>query len=223
MGRVLGDILLYGLGIAVGPLPIFVAVLLLTGKRGHTKSVAYLIGWLLGLGLLVGFVIWFVGNYDFTEQGQPSLIMSWARILAGIALVVLAAVSWRRRPPRDAKPKLPNWLRFTHKAPAPLALGVGLFFGLVSLKNLILTAAAASSVARAQLDVSTATMCSILFIGVATLGVGAPVGAAFLNKQRANEILEGWVKWISANNTPIVCLLCLVVGVKLLWDGWVEL
>lgn len=223
MGRVIGDILLYGLGIAIGPLPILVAVLLLTGKRGHARSVAYLLGWVLGLALLVSFVVWFVGNYDFEQPNGPSQIMSWARIVAGGALVVLAAITWWRRPPPDSDPKLPKWLHYTHKAPVPLALGVGLFFGLVSLKNLILTTAAAASVARAQLDTSVAALCTVLFIGVATIGVGTPVGVAFLHKQRAKELLDRWVKWMSQHNALLVCLICLMVGAKLFFDGWRDL
>lgn len=223
MGSVLGDIFLYGLGIAIGPLPILVVVLLLTGNRGQRKSLAYLLGWLLGLVLLVGFVVWVVGNYDFKEGGEPSLVMSWARIGAGVVLLAFAVVSWWRRPPPYTIPELPKWLHYTHQTPILLALGVGLFFGLISLKNFIFTAAAAASIARAQLDLYTSLICSALFIGVATIGVGVPIGVAFLNKRRADEILAYSVNWLSRHNTLLVCLITLLVGVKLLLDGWREL
>jgi len=98
-------------------------------------------------------------------------------------------------------------------------LGVGFFFGLFSLKNLVFTAAAAASIGRANLPLSQALIAILLYIAVATAGIAAPVYVAFAKKEQAEDIFVRSVQWLSVNNALIVSLLCLVVGVRLFGDG----
>src|SRR4051812_38763064 len=60
MGEVIGEILPTAQGVAISPLPIIAAILMLLALQAHTASLAYLVGWLfpagraLGLGALLG-------------------------------------------------------------------------------------------------------------------------------------------------------------------------
>lgn len=220
MGAVIGDVLLFGLGIVVGPIPIIAVILLLAGRRGPIKGLAYLVGWVIGLTLLAASVVWLIQGQDFSRrESTPSLILSWGRLLAGIALLILAYVTWRRRSSDKAKGELPAWLSRIHLAAPIMALATGLFFGLVSPKNLLFVAAAAAAIGRAQLPLLQAILAGLLFIAIATSGIAAPVYVAWAKPEQAQATLEGWVRWLSANNALIVSLLCILLGVKLIGDG----
>jgi hypothetical protein len=220
MGFVIGEVLFFGLAIVIGgPLTITTAILLLTGERGQVKGVAYLIGWVIGLTLLVVGVVFLVRGRDFSHESTPSLVMAWAKLLGGIALLIVAYVTWRRRPPPDAPLELPGWLKRIHQTEPPLALGAGFFFGLFSVKNLLIVTAAAAAIGRANPNFLQALILIVLFIIIATSGIATPVYVAFSRKERAQEIFAGWVRWLSANNALIVSLLCLLIGVKLFGDG----
>ena len=220
MGAVIGDILLLGFGIVIGgPITIITAILLLTGERGHIKGLGYLIGWVVGLTLLVAGVVFLVRGRDFSHASTPSLIMGWLKVLGGIALLILAYLTWRRRPPPDAQPELPRWLQRINQLAPATALAAGLFFGLVSLKNLLFASAAAAAIGQAHLNTLQAVVSVLLFVLIASLGIATPVYVAFTRRENAQKIFAAWVQWLSVNNTVIVALLCILLGIKLFGDG----
>ena len=76
MGAVIGDVLFLALGVVIGPIPICVVLLLLTGSRGYTRGMGYMIGWIVGLTMLV------IGASGF-ERG----VGEWCWSLMGSLLV----------------------------------------------------------------------------------------------------------------------------------------
>jgi hypothetical protein len=140
-----------------------------------------------------------------------------------MALLALAYFTWQRRPPPQTTPALPAWLQTIHQVSPLMALFTGLFFGLVSLKNLIFSAAAAAAIGQAHLSTTQSLLAILLFIAIATAGIATPVYVSYAKKEQAQAILDGWMQWLSANNTTIVCLLCLLIGVRLIGDGLGEI
>lgn len=58
-----------------------------------------------------------------------------------------------------------------------------------------------------------------MFIVIATLGVGAPVGVYFLTGERAGRILGGLHDWMARENATIMAVICLIIGAKLIGDA----
>lgn len=54
MGAVLGDILPLALGVAISPVPIIAAILMLFSARAGGTSSGFLIGWILGIIIATG-------------------------------------------------------------------------------------------------------------------------------------------------------------------------
>ena len=53
MGSVIGDILPLALGIAISPIPIIAAILMLLSPKAKGTSVGFLLGWILGIVVAV--------------------------------------------------------------------------------------------------------------------------------------------------------------------------
>ena len=58
-----------------------------------------------------------------------------------------------------------------------------------------------------------------VFTLIASLGVGAPVVIYFAMGARAAKVLEELKTWMAHNNTAIMAVLCLIIGVKLVGDA----
>jgi hypothetical protein len=52
MGQAIGGSLPLAIGIAISPIPIIAVVLMLTTPRAKANGLAFLAGWLLGLGIV---------------------------------------------------------------------------------------------------------------------------------------------------------------------------
>jgi len=53
MGDVIGDLLPLALGIAISPIPIIAAILMLLSPKARTTSVGFLLGWIIGIVVAV--------------------------------------------------------------------------------------------------------------------------------------------------------------------------
>jgi hypothetical protein len=56
MGGAIGDILPLAIGVAISPVPIIAVILMLFSKKAKGNSLAFLVGWVLGLAI-VGVIV----------------------------------------------------------------------------------------------------------------------------------------------------------------------
>ena len=99
------------------------------------------------------------------------------------------------------------------------SFGIAVALAGINPKNLLLTVAAASSIAQAGLATGDQAITLGVFILVATIGPAAPVAIYFALGERATHLLDEMKAWMGANNTAIMAVLCLVIGAKLIGDG----
>ena len=51
MGKVIGEILPFAVGVGISPVPIIAVILMLGTPRGRVNGPMFLLGWLAGLGI----------------------------------------------------------------------------------------------------------------------------------------------------------------------------
>ena len=57
MGKAIGGSLPLAVGIALSPIPIIAVVLMLTSRKAKVNGPAFILGWLLGLGIVGAIVL----------------------------------------------------------------------------------------------------------------------------------------------------------------------
>jgi threonine/homoserine/homoserine lactone efflux protein len=211
----MGTLLPFALGIAINPASIVAAILLLTSNQGAAKGLAYLAGWLLGLMTLTSGILLVMMSRGITT----TQVAVWIIPLAGIILLIMAYNQWRQRPPPDAEVIPFEWMRSMPRVTSSMALGAGLFFGLFSVKNLLLTAAAAVVIREAGLELYQSITMLAIFVALATLGIAAPVYVALTQNSRAKAILIDWEYRLSIHNVTITCIVLVIIAVQLLGVG----
>ena len=97
--------------------------------------------------------------------------------------------------------------------------GMGVLMSAVSPKNLLLVVSAAAAIAQTGASAVGQAVALIVFIVLATLGVGAPVAIYFLMGDRATRILAELHDWMVRENATMMAVICLILGAKLIGDA----
>jgi threonine/homoserine/homoserine lactone efflux protein len=219
VGEAIGQVLSFGVGVALSPVPIIAVVLLLATPHGRVNGPAFVAGWILGLAAAGTILLFAASGAEASNSGSPEEWVSIVKIVLGVLLLGLAAREWRGRPRGDASPELPKWMKAIDTFDAPKAAGIGVLLSALNPKNLILTVGAAAAIAQTGVSTGDQAVALAVFVALATLGPGIPVGIFFLMRDRAADILESLRGWMARENTTIMAVLCLIIGAKLIGDA----
>jgi hypothetical protein len=104
---VVADLVLIALGIALQPFRLSAFILILSTEGGTKKGLGFILGWLICLVLVIAVVVLITGGRLVRFRTVPSTVVVIIKLALGIALIVLAAVQWRRR---NRARRAPAWL-----------------------------------------------------------------------------------------------------------------
>jgi threonine/homoserine/homoserine lactone efflux protein len=219
MGQAIGQLLPFAVGVAVSPMPIVAVVLMLVTPQARTNGPAFLLGWLVGVGIGGAILLALAGPTNASSDGAPADWVSWLKLLLGAALVLLAAKQWRGRPHEGDEVATPKWMGALDNFTPVKALLGGVVLSIANPKNLLLIVGGAAALAQFGLSAGDQTVCWIVFTVIASVGVGAPVVIYFAMGERAAAILDELKTWMARNNAVVMAVLCLIIGVKLVGDA----
>src|SRR5689334_19201657 len=147
IGQAIGQVLSFGIGVALSPIAIVAVVLMLGTPKARVNGPAFLVGWIAGLAVVGVVVLLISSGASASKHGSPATWVSILKIVLGVVLLRLAMREWRGRPRGDSTPELPAWMKrvdtFTPGRSAALAAALSA----VNPKNLILTIGAAAAIA----------------------------------------------------------------------------
>lgn len=219
MGDAIGQVLAFGVVVALSPVPIIAIVLMLGTPRARSNGPAFVLGWVAGLGI-VGTIVLVVANAAHaTKGGEPATWVGILQLVLGALLVLLAVKQWRGRPREGDDAPLPTWMQKIDSFTPGRAVAMGVALSAINPKNLILTAGAAGAIAQTGVDAAEQAVALAVFVLVGTLGPGVPVAMYFALGERAEHMLDGLKQWMAAHSAAIMAVLCLVIGAKLIGDG----
>ena len=219
MGQAIGQVLSFGVGVALSPVPIIAVVLMLGTPRARANGPAFVAGWVVGLALVGTVVLLAASGGDASEGGEPATWVDVVKLVLGGLLALLAVKQWRGRPREGDEAALPKWMLAIDTVVPGKALGMGVLLSGVNPKNLILTLGAATAIAQTGIEAGQQAVALGVFILIGTLGPGIPVAIYFLMGARAEQVLDELKRWMAGHNAAIMAVLCLVIGAKLIGDG----
>jgi threonine/homoserine/homoserine lactone efflux protein len=219
VGEAIGQVLSFGVGVALSPIPIIGIVLMLGTARARTNGPCFILGWIVGL-VTVGTIVLLVSSgADASEQGQPADWVNVLELVLGALVLLVALRQWRGRPRAGEPAEMPKWMRRIDAFTPGRATAFGALLSAVNPKNLLLAVGAGAAIAQTGASTTSQAVALAVFVLVGTLGVGAPVVIYFALGERSNHILDELKAWMSAHNAAIMAVLCLVIGAKLIGDA----
>lgn len=219
MGPVIGDVIPLALGVAISPIPIIAAILMLLSPKARGTSLGFLVGWLLGI---VVAVVAFTLLSSVLPQGDPSEskpIVGTVEIVLGLLLLVLAVRQWRGRPKVGTEPALPKWMSAIDTMTGARALVLGFLLSALNPKNLLMGVAAGVAIGSDAQTTAETVVAVIVYTVIAASTVAIPVIAYLAASSRMARPLESLRTWLVYNNATIMAVLLLVIGVVLIGKG----
>jgi threonine/homoserine/homoserine lactone efflux protein len=214
-GSVLTDLVPLALVIALSPLSIIPAVLVLDTSRPRPTGLAFLAGWLVGLVVLTTIFLE-VSSLAGGLREKPPGWASWLRIAVGAALIALGVFRWLRR---HRSAHTPGWMNSMKKfTPARAALTATALTA-INPKVLFICAAAGLAIGTAGLRAPDAWSAVVWFVIVAGSTVAIPILAYAVAGSRLDEPLARLKAWMERQHATLVAAILVVIGIMLMYKG----
>lgn len=219
MGAVIGEILPLALGVAISPIPIIAAILMLLSPKARVTSVGFLLGWVAGIVVAVTVFTVLSSVLPGGETDASNPVKGVIQLVLGALLLLLALRQWRGRPKAGEEPALPTWMRAIDQVTFAKALGLGFLLSAVNPKNLLLAAAAGTDIGSAGIDTASIVLVIAVFTLVAASTILIPVVGYLIAAEKLKAPLATLRGWLAKENTVIMAVLLLVIGVNLIGKG----
>jgi threonine/homoserine/homoserine lactone efflux protein len=217
--QAIGEVLPLAIAAAISPFPIIGVVLMLTTPRARINGSMFIVGWLLGLAIVGAIGLTVASALSVSDDGTPSTTASTIQIVLGALLIIFAIRQWRKRPKPGERPKMPKWMTTVDHFSGLQAATTGVVLSAVNPKNLILTLAAATTIAATNLPATDQIIAFIVYALIATIGVGAPLVIYVTMGDRSKTILDNLKTWLAHHNAAIMAVIFLIIGAKVLGQG----
>jgi threonine/homoserine/homoserine lactone efflux protein len=193
--------------------------LMLVTPRARVNGPAFVVGWIVGLGIVGAIVLAIADPAGATSEGQPATWVDVLKLVLGLLLLLVALKQWRGRPHGDDEPATPKWMGATEGFGPGKALVAGAVLAGANPKNALLAFAAAASIAAAGVSSGEEAVAYVVFALIGSVGVAAPVVIYFSMGERAGALLDGLQRWMARNNAVIMAVLLVVIGAKLVGEA----
>jgi threonine/homoserine/homoserine lactone efflux protein len=211
---VLTELIPLALVVALSPLSIIPAVLVLHTPRPRPAGLAFLAGWLIGLAALT--IVFVEISSLFGDLGKPPGWASWLRIVIGAALVVFGVYRWLTRK-RSAH--TPAWMQSLGKLTPARAGLAALALSVVNPKVLFICAAAGLAIGTAGLGSAHIWIAVIWYVAVAGSTVAIPILAYAISGDRLDGALQRLKEWMEEQHATLVAAILIVIGLLVLYKG----
>jgi threonine/homoserine/homoserine lactone efflux protein len=212
---VLTELVPLALVVALSPLSIIPAVLVLHSPRPRPTGLAFLLGWIVGLAALTAVFVEVSGLVGGFGK-QPPAWAAWLRIVVGVALVAFGAYKWLTRKRSEHSPK---WMSSMTTITPGRALVTAIVLTVINPKVLLICAAAGLAIGTEGLGQPGVWLAELCYVAVAASTVALPILAYLVSGDRLDEPLTKLKEWMEAQHATLVALILVVIGLMVLYKG----
>jgi threonine/homoserine/homoserine lactone efflux protein len=213
-GSVLTELIPLAMVVALSPLSIIPAVLVLHSPRPRPTGLAFLAGWLLGLAALTAIFVEvskLLGKLD-----NPPAWASWLRIVIGAALIAFGVYRFLARSRSEHSPR---WMASLSKLTPARAGAAGALLTVVNPKVLFIGAAAGLTIGSAGLGQPGVWAAGLYYVAAAGSTVALPILAYAVSGERLDPALTRLKHWMERQHAVLVAVILVVIGLLVLYKG----
>jgi len=201
--------------VALSPITVIPAVLVLHSARPRETGLAFLLGWLIGLAALtVAFVA--VSGLLGGLHTTPPTWASWLRIIVGTALIAFGGYRWATR---HAHGEMPRWMRsFTSMTPLRAGLTAAAL-AVIRPEVLIMCAAAGLAIGSAGLGAADSWPSTVFFVVFAASTVLVPILGYLAASHRLDPALNRLKDWMEQQHAALVAVILVFIGAMVIYNG----
>jgi threonine/homoserine/homoserine lactone efflux protein len=219
MKSVLGEILPLVVVVAVSPINIVAAILLLFSKRPIAGATCYLAGFMIGVAAVLSGLTALADAIGLDPDSNRSRGAAALLLVLGLYLLVVAVRKIADRPGPDREPEAPKWMKGISDFGLGKSLLVGVSVGALNPKNIAVAVASGVVIASAELPAGQQIWVIAIYTVIVSLGVAAPIVTAVALGEGSERVLTMWKDWLNRNNGTVMAVLYLFFGVILVGKG----
>lgn len=212
----IGLTLPFAMAIALGPIPIIAAILVVSSSPRRLPGWCFALGWLVGIALLTALVGLLLDAVSDTTQDAAWL--NWLRIGLGL-LLLWAAVRKLRAKPQAEETGTPKWLAMFDGIGAAKAARLGVMFAAINPKHLAFAMTAMSSLTYAADTAADLALSVATFSLLSTLSVIAIMLIHGVGGDRATALLDGAKQFMLRHSKVIVAIIFALLGASIFGTG----
>lgn len=211
----LPELLPFALVIALSPLTVIPAVLVLHTPHPRQAGLAFVGGWLVGLAALTAIFVAVSGLLGGLHQAPPAWA-SWLRIAVGSALIGFGLYRWLTR---HGHTDMPRWLR-SFTGMTPMRAGVtATALAVARPEVLFMCAAAGLAVGSAGLGRPGAWTAAGVFVAATASSVVLPVLGFVAAGDRLDAALTRLKDWLEQQHAALLAVVLILIGVMVVYNG----
>ncbi|OBG94408.1 hypothetical protein A5697_26345 [Mycobacterium sp. E3251] len=214
-GSVLTKLIALAAVIALSPITVVPAVLVLHAPRPRPASLAFLAGWVLGLAALTAVFVSGSALLGGLHRAPPTWA-SWVRVALGSALIALGAYQWLTRHRHGS---MPRWMRSFSTLSPPRAGLTGAVLVVLRPEVLIMCAAAGLAIGSSSFRAAGQLVAGALFLVIAASTVAIPILAYVGAGDRLDDALERLKVWMEENHATLLAVILVLIGLMVLYNG----
>ena len=204
-----------GLVVALSPLTVIPAVLVLQAPRPRPSGLAFLGGWLLGLAALTALSVAASGILGGLDKSPPRWA-SWLRVVLGSALILYGIFRWLTR---HGRTESPAWMR-SFASITPVRAGVtGAVLAVARPDVSLICVPAGLAIGGSGLGPAGDWIAAAFFVAIAASTVAIPILAYAAAGHRLDDALARLKDWMDRNNTALLAAVLVVIGLMVLYNG----
>lgn len=215
LGSVWTTLIPLALVVALSPITVIPAVLVLHTPRPRGTGLAFLIGWLVSLAALTAAAVAASGLLGGLHQTPPTWA-SWLRIVAGVALIAFGIYRWTTR---HAHTEAPAWMR-RFAGLTPLRAGLtAAALAVARPEVLLICAAAGLTIGSAGLDTTAVWQAAAFFVILAASTVVFPILGYVAASDRLDPVLNRLKNWMEQQHGAMIAVVLIAIGVMVAYNG----
>lgn len=201
--------------VALSPITVIPAVLVLHTTRPRETGLAFLVGWLVGLAALTTAFVAASGLLGGLHKSPPAWA-SWLRIGVGAALIAFGIYRWATR---DGHGEMPGWMRsFTSMSP-PRAGLTAAALAVIRPEVLLMCAAAGLAIGSAGLAAGDIWPAAVFFVVLAGSSVLIPIVGYLAASERLDPALNRLKTWMEQQHAALVAAILILIGAMVVYNG----
>jgi hypothetical protein len=215
----IGAMLPMAVAIALNPLAIVAAVVLVLGDGGRLKAASFAAGSLVTITTATTLAFLLVEAGADADPSETADGVDIVQLVIGVGFWALAVVSWRsKRGEGSAGPAAGLVDRVARISPAG-AFGLGLVQAVVVVKTIALAVGAGAQLGVSDVHGGGAVVAVAVFAFVATASLWAPVVGIVVGGDRVRAPMADVQRWLEENMATITVVVLVVLGAVLIGRG----
>jgi hypothetical protein len=214
-GSVLTGLIPLGLVVALSPITVIPAVLVLQAPRPRPTGLAFLAGWTLGLAAVIAVCVEASHALGGVHRSPPTWA-SWLRVVLGSVLILFGIYRWFTR---QKSTDSPAWMRSFATITPPRAAITGAALVVVRPDVLLICVPAGLAIGAGGLGLVGDWLAAAFFVLVAASSVAVPILAYAAAGHRLDDTMSRLKDWMEKNNAGLMAAILVVIGAMVLYNG----